>query len=211
MQHHLRIEHGEQRAQVTAARGGEERVGHLPLPGQAAPGNRGRAAYPAAGAAGQLADRGRRAAGDRRDLVERQAERVVQHERDPFSGRERIEHHEHREPDRVREHRLLLGTGNRRLLDVQRLLAPRLARAQHVQAHPGDDGREPSLDVVHGAPAGAGGVNPAFLDRVLGVAQGAEHPVGHRPQARATRLEPPGQPVVVVHRSHFPCRVPSYP
>jgi hypothetical protein len=47
-------------------------------------------------------------------------------------------------------------------------------------------------------------VQPALLDRVVGVAQRAEHPVRHRPQPRAARLEPPGQPVFYVHWSHCP-------
>ena len=40
----------------------------------------------------------------------------MQHERDPLGGRERVEHHQQREPDRVREHRFLLGAGHRRVL-----------------------------------------------------------------------------------------------
>ena len=43
---------------------------------------------------------------DRRDLLERDAEHVVQHEREPLGGRQRLEHDEQREPDRVGEQRL---------------------------------------------------------------------------------------------------------
>ena len=45
------------------------------------------ALHPAARPAGELARRGRRAADDRRDLVERHREHVVQHERQPLGGR----------------------------------------------------------------------------------------------------------------------------
>ena len=72
-----------------------------------------------------------------RDLVEGHAEDVVQHERHPLGRRQRLQHHQQRQPDRVRQQRLVLRVGPasaRRRLDrpsrtlrVQRLLAPRPA------------------------------------------------------------------------------------
>jgi hypothetical protein len=48
----------------------------------------------------------------------------MQHERDPFGRRQRVQHHEERQPDRVREHRLLLGTGGHGLLGSASLSEP---------------------------------------------------------------------------------------
>ena len=68
-----------------------------------------RALHPPARAARELPRRGGRAAHDGCDLVERQVEHVVQHERHPLGGRQRLEHHQQREPDRVGQQRLVLG------------------------------------------------------------------------------------------------------
>ena len=81
-----------------------------------------------------------------------------------------------------------------------RLLAPRLARAQHVQAHPRDDRRQPSPQVLDLARVRTAEPQPGFLYRVVHLAQRAEHPVGHRPQVGPILLEPPRQPVALVHR-----------
>ena len=169
----------------------------------------GRSLHPAACAAGELPCRGRGAPHDGRDLVEGHGEHVVQHEREPLGGSQRFEHHEQRETDRVGQQRFVLGVdpvlaAHDRLghVRVQRLLAPRLARAQHVQAHPRDDRRQPSAQVLDAAGVGAAEPQPGFLHGVVRLAQRAEHPVGHRPQVGAVGLEPLRQPVVFVHRSH---------
>ena len=39
---------------------------------------------------------------------------------------------------------------------------------------------------------------------VVGLGEGAEHPVGDRPQVGAVRLEPLRQPVALVHRRYLP-------
>ena len=80
--------------------GGRVGVGHrlLPLDATARP-------------AGELARRLGRAVDDRRDLVERHREHVVQHEREPLGRLERLEHDEQREADRVGQHRLVLRVG----------------------------------------------------------------------------------------------------
>ena len=54
-----------------------------------------------------------RAVDDRCDLVERQPEQVVQHEGQPLGRRERLEHDEQREADRVGEQRFVLGVERR--------------------------------------------------------------------------------------------------
>ena len=137
-----------------------------------------------------------RAVDDLGDLVERHAEHVVQHEGEPLGRRQRLEHDEQREADRVGEQRLLLGVGlvvdahdrlGQPAADV--VLAPRAPRAQHVEAHAPDDRREPAAEVRHGRRVGAAQAQPRLLHRVLGLADRAEHPVGDRPQVRPVRLE----------------------
>jgi hypothetical protein len=86
---------------------------------------------------------------------------------------------------------------------AQRVLAPGLARAQHVQADPADDSREPSGQVLDGARVGAAESHPGLLNRVVGFAERAEHPVGDGPQVGAVLLESLRQPVVILHR-HTP-------
>ena len=66
---------------------------------------------PPPGPAGQLAGGGRRAADDRRDVLERHGEQVVEHEGQALRRAERLEHQEQRRADGVGEDRLFLGTG----------------------------------------------------------------------------------------------------
>lgn len=94
------VEHGEERLEVAMARSGEEGVDDHSLAGETGVGNRGRFLHPAASTARQLPGRIRRTAHDGRDLVERH-EHVVQHERDPLGGAQRIEDHQQRGTDRV--------------------------------------------------------------------------------------------------------------
>jgi hypothetical protein len=82
----------------------------------------------AAGAAGELAGRGRGAFDDGGDLVERHGEHVVQHEREPFGGCERAEHDEQGGTDGVDHHGPVCRVGGvgggRRGPGVQGFLAP---------------------------------------------------------------------------------------
>ncbi len=71
---------------------------------------------------------------DRRDLVEGHSEHVVQNEREPLGGAQRLEDHEQGETHRVGQERLVLrvrpiGAVDDRLghVNADRLLAPRLA------------------------------------------------------------------------------------
>jgi hypothetical protein len=131
-------------------------------------GNRGRSLPSAARAARELPCRGRGASHDGDDLVEGQVEHIVQHERDPLGGTQRFEYHEQRETDRVGELRFVLGVAPVRMahdrighVRAQGMLAPRLARAQHVQAHSRDDRRQRSAQVLDAARVGAAEAQPA--------------------------------------------------
>ena len=101
----------------------------------------------------------------------------MQHEGEPLGRRQPVEHHEQREPDRVREERLLLGVvpvgaGRDRLRcsRVDRLLPARLAGPQHVEAHARDDRRQPSAEVVDARGISAAQPQPRFLNGVVHVA-----------------------------------------
>ncbi len=193
-----------------AASGGEKGLDDLALRLHVRVGGGVPSADPPARAARELPRRRRRAADDRGDVIEGHAEQIVQHECEPLRGREVLEHDEQREPYRVGQDGLLLRihgvrtTGDR--LDGllgQGLFAPRLAGAQHVERHARDDGGQPAAEVLDVARVRAAGPQPRFLDRILGLAQRAEHPVGHAAQAASLRLEPLAQPRLV------PCHIPS--
>jgi hypothetical protein len=209
-QHHVGVEDGDQPLEVAVAGRGEERVDHLALPGHVGLGRRRRTADPAPAAAGQLAGGGRGAVDHRADLVERHREHVVQHERQPLGRRQRVEHHEQGEADRVGEQCLLLRVGvalaaddRVRHVHLEWLLAPRLAGAQNVQAHPGDHGRQPAGEVLHLGGVGPVEPQPRLLDRVIGLAERPEHPVRHRAQPRPVLLEPLGQQSALIHPVTF--------
>ena len=89
-------------------------------------------------------------------------------------------------------------------LRADRLLAPRLPRAQHVETHVGDDGREPTAQVPDAGRLGSVETQPGFLHRVLGLAQRAEQAVGHAAQPRPVLLEALRQPAPVVHVTFSP-------
>jgi hypothetical protein len=88
-------------------------------------------------------------------------------------------------------------------LHIEGLLAPQLARAQHVQRQPGHHGGQPRRKVLHAARVGATGTQPCFLHGVIGLTRRAEHPVRHRPEAGPLLLETAQQPFTVVHRVTF--------
>jgi hypothetical protein len=83
------------------------------------------------------------------------------------------------------------------------LLAPRLARPQHVEAHARNDRGQPSAKVVDARGIGAAESQPRFLNSVVHLAQRAEHPVSHGAQVGSVLFESLGQIVAFVHRSHF--------
>jgi len=81
------------------------------------------------------------------------------------------------------------------------LFVPGLAGAQQVQAHPGHDRGQPAAHVLHAVGARTAEPQPGLLHGVVRLGRRAEHPVGHRAQARPVRLEALGQPVALVHWS----------
>src|SRR6266699_5055869 len=83
---------------------------------------------------------------------------------------------------------------------IQGLLAPRVARAQHVEADPRDHRGQPSAQVKDAARVGAAEVEPGLLYGVVRLVERAEHPVSHCPQVGAVGLELLRQPVVFVHQ-----------
>ena len=142
-----------------------------------------RAAHPAASPARELAGGGGGAVDEGGDLLEGQVEQVVQHERESLSRRERIQHHQQREADRVGEDSLV-GRGGHiaaddRIGDVhpRRVLRPGRARSQPVEADPGDDGGQPSARIVHIIRPGAADPHPGVLKRVVGLGRRPEHPI----------------------------------
>ena len=136
----------------------------------------------------RLARSGRCAIDDRRDLLERHTEHVVQHERQPLRGLERLEDHDQREADRIGEQHLLRGVGaDDGIRDVHAVAD--LARAQHVEADAGGHGGQPAAQVVDVAGLGPAEPEPGLLHGILGLAERAEHPVGHRAQLGAMGLE----------------------
>ena len=140
----------------------------------------------------------------------------MQHERDPLGGSQRFEHHEQRETDRVGHECLVLGIdpvraarpGERRdrlgNVRVEGLLTPRLARAQHIQAHSRNDRRQPSSEVLDAARVRAVEPEPGFLYGVVRLVQRTEHPVGHGPQVGTVGLKSLRQPFVSAI-----CHIPS--
>ena len=130
----IRVEHRDQSVEVPVARRREERLDDLSLSVQVGVGDGVLRPHAAAGAAGELAGRLGGAVDDRRDLVEGHGEDVVEHEREPLGGAQRLEHHQQRETDGVGQQCLVLWVGpvgavDDRLRDVhvERLLAPRPA------------------------------------------------------------------------------------
>ena len=147
--HHVGIQHREQSFEVAVARGLEEGVDDVFLPVEIGVRRR-RALYPPAGAAGQLPRRSGRAADDRGDLLERHGKHVVQHEGQPFGRRQGFQHHQQRGADGIGHLRIApmrIICDRFRHMRAHRFLAPRFARAQHVEADTGDDGGQPAAEV----------------------------------------------------------------
>jgi hypothetical protein len=86
-------------------------------------------------------------------------------------------------------------------MDVQRILAAQLPRAEHVQADARGHGRQPAAQILDVAHVGAAQPEPRFLDRIVGVGHRPQHPIGDRPQVLAVRFEMFDQPVRLVHDS----------
>ena len=159
-EHDLGVEDGDERVEVAATCRGVEGVHDVPASG-AVTRRRRRVLHAPAGAARELTGRVGRALEHHRDLVERHREHVVEDEREALGRAQGLEHHEHREADRVGELGLVGGvavvTDDDRVgnAHVERLLGSRPASAQDVETHAGRDRREPPADVVDRGHVGA--------------------------------------------------------
>ena len=150
--HDVGVQDRDQRLEVAVAGGGEERVDDRALRGRGrcpAPGRR----RARAGGRGWRAG-GRRPGSDRRSARSgRTAPRTCRAGRTRAArpGRaSRARPAARARPSRpaapaARARRRTIGSGTR---DAQRLLAPRVARAQHVERDPRDDGRQPAAEVL---------------------------------------------------------------
>ena len=129
------------------------------------------------GAAGQLASRGFRPPEESADVVERVAEHVVEDERHPFGGSQRVHNHLHRSADLVGEHRILRRidrwrAGWRARLDLGSGRSP----AKVIQAQARDNSGQPGRQRVDLVGVAAGQPEPRFLDHVTGVVLRPEDP-----------------------------------
>jgi hypothetical protein len=107
--HDVGVQHRDQSPKVALPGGGEEGVDDGPLTSQVGVRRRRGAADPASGPAGKLPGRLRRALDEHSDLVERDGEHVVQHERDAFCRVQSVENDLQRDPNGVGEQGLVLG------------------------------------------------------------------------------------------------------
>ena len=76
---------------------------------------------------------------------------------------------------------------------VERLLPAGPAQPEHVQADPGDDRRQPPLEAVDLLGVGPPQPQPRLLHGVVGLAEGAEDPVGDPAQLGPLAVELVGQ------------------
>jgi hypothetical protein len=112
----------------------------------------------------QLPGRARRAIDDRRDLVKRDAEHVVEHERQAFRGREGLQDDEQSQTDGIGDKNFVLRIAALAFHDrfrqpVAELAFPSVPAApQHVEADTADDRREPGLQIRD--PGGVATVEP---------------------------------------------------
>ena len=102
----------------------------------------------------------------------------MEHEREPLRWRERVEHNQEGEADRVGEYGFVLGLrhgigadqgiGN---VAVECLLPSHVPSSQHVQAYPGNNRREPAAEVLDLARVGPADAQPSVLDGIVGFTQ----------------------------------------
>jgi hypothetical protein len=84
-------------------------------------------------------------------MVEGQIEHVMQHKRHSLGGRQRVEDHEQRRPDGVREDEILrwitrdVPDAARRVGRFDGLLPPGLARPEHVETDARHDRGQPAV------------------------------------------------------------------
>ena len=138
-----RIEQRQQGAEIPAPGGSQEGGDHFPLPGPRGIRCRGRSLHPAPGPAGELPRRHRGTVNDCADLAERHIEDVVQDEREPLGGSQRVQHHHQRGTDRIGQQRLVLRAGLAGWLEA-RVKLGRLGRHAPRPAPPAGPGGTPA-------------------------------------------------------------------
>ncbi len=154
-EHHVRIEHRDQAAEVARARGGKESVHDLSLPALVLIRCGDACHLHAPSRPTRELPRGRRRLLDHGcDLLKGQLEHVVQDERQPLRRRQRVEHDEQRQANRVRQQRLLFRLtrsfkGDQRVRQpvAQRVLGVSSPGTQHVQADARHDRRQPAAKI----------------------------------------------------------------
>ena len=107
--HDVGVQYRDQSLKVALAGGSEVGVDDGPLTSQVGVRRRRGAADPASGPAGKLPGRLGRALDQHGDLVERNGEHVVQHEREAFCRTQSVENDLQRDPDGVGEQGFVLG------------------------------------------------------------------------------------------------------
>ena len=129
----------------------------------------------------------------------------MQHEGKPLGRRQALQHHQKRGADGIGHFHIApkrIVSDRFRNMRPHRLLAPRFARAQHVEADAGDNRGQPATEVFDRARIGTAQPQPGLLHGIVDLAGRAQHAVGHRPQAGSIGLELFGQKLFLVHRSH---------
>lgn len=203
------VEDGDESLEVAGARGAKEGLDNVPVAGEVDGGVVGGAMDPAAATAGELAGSDGSASDDLRDLVEGDAEDVVEDEGDALGRGEVLKDREHGKANGLGEHRFAFrvdGIGEGIAVDGEGFFAASLASAEHIEADAGDDGGQPAGEIVDAAGVHPGEAEPRFLDGVIGLAGGPEQPERDLVKVGAMRFEAAGKNFTV-HLSHSPAGV----
>src|SRR5258706_856395 len=154
--HDIGIEQVDESAEITLTRSQKEGVHYVALTSEIGVWNRYIGAPHAAPcSAGKLPRRHRGPTNHGGYLLEGQLEHIVEDERQSLSRRQGIEYHKERKTNRVGKQRLLLrlklpirADDRVGYVDPEGILAASVARTQHVEAHAGDDSRQPSPQIL---------------------------------------------------------------
>ena len=184
----LGVQDLDDRLHIAVPHGSHERVHRLPLPDRVGLDLVGRLSDAAAPTARQLASGGRGPVHDRRDLLERHREDVVQDERHPLRRRQLFEHALQSQPHRLADQRLLLriagGPDYQRIGETlaQSLLAAGAPLPESVEADASHHRAQPGAQVRDLAGRRSRQPEPGLLHRILGLGYRPQHPVGDAQQ-----------------------------
>jgi hypothetical protein len=78
-------------------------------------------------------------------------------------------------------------------VNTHRILVARPPRAEHVETDPGGHRRQPAAEVVDRVRVGPVEAEPRLLERVVGLVDRSEHPVGDGAQVRPVGFELVGE------------------